>query len=187
MPKRGVNKTLVAIAIAFALLFGCIVPDQKGASVQGAAGQPAADAPGAQTAAGRPVQEQPANPSDSDLSGNWRVYSSYIYYRSGLANHYGAVSTSRQLEIGKSGTWKYGDSSGGWSVGEIQGGDWEKWKTSPFGPSKKIILSNWGGQTVDGPIEESGGRADFLWLIYYADVPSEDGAQIQIKFGHGYG
>ena len=55
---------------------------------------------------------------------------------------------------------------------------------SSFGPTQKIVLKGWSGSVGDGPIEQSGGRVDFFWVIYRAVPPLvRRPATISMKFG----
>ncbi len=127
--------------------------------------------------------EGPASDS-SGLSGSWRVYSEKLFYDIGGASPLG-IASSRNLEIKAGGTWSFGDSRGTWSASEIEESDWENWGVPAYGPTRKIILNGWNNGVANGPIEETGERVDFVWVIYRVEPPLvENAGQVQIKFGH---
>ncbi|MBI4399716.1 hypothetical protein HY570_03110 [Candidatus Micrarchaeota archaeon] len=123
--------------------------------------------------------------STPELVDTWRIYSTRIDYTDGGYGAFGAISSSTTLNLNQFGIWEFGDSKGTWHAEEITDGDWEKWNTKSYGPTRKIVLDGWGGQTVDGPIEETEQGVDFFWLIYGVDKPTVSNPGIvQIKFGH---
>ncbi|MFH0884862.1 MAG: hypothetical protein V1861_04080 [Candidatus Micrarchaeota archaeon] len=116
--------------------------------------------------------------------GNWRIYSEAITLDTGGTDYLKGVPT-RELEIRSDGTWNYGDSSGTWTVEQIGESDWKRWGVEPYNPTRKIVLDGWAGVSGDGPIEESSGQIDFIWVIYRSGPPVTSApAQVQIKFGH---
>ncbi len=122
-----------------------------------------------------------ANPA---FVGSWRVYSERLFYDIGGAGSM-AVPLTRPLEISKEGTWAFGDSKGTWEVSEITDADWTRWGISSYGPAKKMTLDGWNEATADGPIEESSGRVDFIWVIYHVEPPQvQNAGTVWLKFGH---
>lgn len=129
-----------------------------------------------------PVQD--SNEDTAGAAGKWRAYSEAIYYDNGGSNYLNRATT-RQLILDTDGTWEFGASKGKWKIEAITDSDWEKWETSSYGPTRKIVLDGWNDSIGDGPIEESESRIDFLWLIYREEPPTvSPPGQIQIKFGH---
>ncbi len=125
----------------------------------------------------------PVQQKYTDLAGTWRNYSARVYYDQGGG---GALSNvPERLELTADGSWQFGTSLGKFSVAAIDSNDWKNWNISSYGPTRKILLSNWNGSTADGPIEESNGRVDFVWVIYRVSPPtvSFPGAA-WLKFGH---
>ncbi|MBI4586192.1 MAG: hypothetical protein HY717_19450 [Planctomycetes bacterium] len=117
------------------------------------------------------------------LAGAWRVYSSRLFYDIGGAGAAGD-KVYRQVELSADGRWRFGSSSGKWSVSPAGAEDWKRWKVQPYGPSRKITLQGWNGINASGPIEESEGNLDFFWVIYHAEPPAVAAAgDIHMKFG----
>lgn len=117
----------------------------------------------------------------SDAVGSWRPYSESIYYDSG--GNKSITPVTRRLNLNSGGQWSFGSSNGNWRVENISQNDWKNWGINPYGPTRKIILTGWNKSSAGGPIEESGGRIDFLWVIYRSQS-SFGPATIWIKFGH---
>lgn len=118
----------------------------------------------------------------ASVAGTWRVYSSRIDYDRGGAGVTQPLS-SRVLKL-KGHTWRFGSSKGRTSVARITAADWKRWDISPYGPTSKIVLRGWSRTTATGPIEESGGRVDFIWVIYHAAPPTvREPGTIHTKFG----
>ncbi len=116
--------------------------------------------------------------------GAWRAYSSYVGFARG-GHTVTDLPGGEILQIKDDGTWDYGSSHGSWSVNDIAGDDWTKWKVPSYGPVKKIVLDGWNNGSADGPIEESNSRVNFIWVIYNAAPPVvSEAEQIQLKFGH---
>ncbi len=116
--------------------------------------------------------------------GRWRVYSARLFYDAGGAS---GISTpvSRLLTLAANGTWKYGPSTGKWSIQSIKSADWKRWESQAYGPTRKIVFVGWSKGTVDGPIEGAHGRVDFFWMIYHVRPPVVTNSGIvEIKFGH---
>jgi hypothetical protein len=105
--------------------------------------------------------------------GKWRVFTARVDYDAGGSDFVTEPSSRPPLLIHADGTWKCGTTSGTWAVSRITLRDWRTWQQSPYGPTAKIVLSGWGGGTgrALGPLEESGGRIKFLWVIYHAKPP----------------
>lgn len=126
-------------------------------------------------------------PGGSDASlfvDNWRVYSSRLYYDMGGGGSLGGTS-SRYLELFANGKWQYGSSAGTWSLSAITGSDWKRWGVEAYGPTRKIVLSGWSEGAADGPVEESQGHVDFIWVIYRAVPPTVQApGSVWLKFGH---
>lgn len=119
---------------------------------------------------------------DGTFSGSWRAYSQRLDYDKGGHGVADAGMATHFLVLGADGTWTFGTSAGKWTVAAVTDSDWKRWQTRPYGPKRKILLQGWAGRAADGPVEESGGRVDFIWLIYHVEKPSP--GLIQIKFGH---
>ena len=82
------------------------------------------------------------------------------------------------------GTWTFGSSSGTWDVSDITAGDGARWGIELYGPTQKVVLEGWNAGTADGPIEESGGQVDFIWVIYPEGPPAISApGTVWIKFG----
>ncbi|MBI5046891.1 hypothetical protein HZC07_04130 [Candidatus Micrarchaeota archaeon] len=117
--------------------------------------------------------------------GSWRVYSAVTYFDSGGGG--GLRNSSfggEKLSINSDGTWQFGASSGTWTTSSVSTEDWNKWGVDSYGPTKKMIIYNWNGEEVDGPIEETDGRIDFIWMIYRIKGSSTgENGQVQIKYG----
>ncbi len=135
-----------------------------------------------------PAQPQPAQEPVSALNpevvGVWRVYSARIFYDEGGG---GTVDTTitRQLELAADGTWYFGSSAGSYSISDISADDWNRWGVEPYGPTRKITLFDWNGAVADGPMEESGGGVDFVWVIYPEGPPVTSApGTVWMKFGH---
>ncbi|MBI2888161.1 MAG: hypothetical protein HYY02_13285 [Chloroflexi bacterium] len=148
--------------------------------------QTAAPAP-TQTATPAPTQTPLPTPSSGETPavflGTWRVYSAQIYYDDGRRGPDNPARYGR-LELQAGGVWQYGTSTGRWSVSPISAEDWNRWGVQPYGPTRKLALSGWGGGLADGPTEESAGVVDFLWVIYRAGPPTVSApATIWLKFG----
>ncbi|MBI3033878.1 LpqN/LpqT family lipoprotein [Candidatus Woesearchaeota archaeon] len=133
---------------------------------------------------GSPMQNQIEEPAQaSQFSGKWRVYSERIFYDIGGAGALG-IPVSRNLEI-KDGSWNFGDSNGKWTVNKITPEDWARWGIESYGPAKKMTLDGWNKGIADGPVEESGGNIDFIWVIYHVEPPQvQNAGTVWIKFGH---
>jgi hypothetical protein len=124
---------------------------------------------------------EPTAPPASFTS--WRVYSARIYYDEGGGGDLSNVITT-QLELSDSGAWHFSSSSGAWYTAAITAEDWQRWGADPYGPTSKLVLSGWNGGTADGPVEESGGYVDFLWVIYRVEPPEVSApGTVWMKFG----
>lgn len=114
---------------------------------------------------------------------SWRVLSARIFYDQGGGGDLSTVITTR-LELSGNGTWTFGSSSGAWDVRDITSGDWSRWGIQPYGPTQKVVLDGWNGGVADGPIEESGGQVDFVWVIYPEGPPTISApGTVWMKFG----
>ncbi|MBI5226284.1 hypothetical protein HY994_03525 [Candidatus Micrarchaeota archaeon] len=124
---------------------------------------------------------------EPEIVRKWRVYSQSIYYDDGGSNFLETPATTL-LQLNADQTWSFGSSSGTWSIQPIAETDWQKWGVSSYGPTRKLVLNGWNGGTNDGPIEESGSRVDFMWVIYRVVPPTVSApGQVQMKFGQTYG
>lgn len=130
------------------------------------------------------VQAIPAESSMApEIVRKWRVYSESIFYDAGGSNFLETPATTL-LQINADQTWSFGSSTGTWSVQAIADADWQKWGVNSYGPTRKLVLNGWNGETNDGPIEETASRVDFMWVIYRVGPPIvQDPGQIQMKFG----
>ncbi len=139
---------------------------------------------------GTPASPTPAPAQTSmapELVRKWRVYSQAVYYDSGGHNFLETPATTL-LQLNADQTWTFSSSSGTWSAQAIEESDWLKWGVPSYGPTRKLVLVGWNGETNDGPIEESEARVDFMWVIYRVGPPAVSSpAQIQMKFGQTYG
>ncbi len=123
----------------------------------------------------------PEEPAASTTS--WRVLSARIFYDQGGGGSLSTTITTR-LELSDDGTWTFGSSSGTWDVSGITAGDWARWGIDSYGPTQKVVLEGWNGGTADGPIEESGGQVDFIWVIYPESPPAISApGTVWMKFG----
>ena len=130
--------------------------------------------------------ENKASIADADPAfvGSWRIFSERIFYDIGGAGS-AAVPVTRNLELLKDGTWKFGDSQGTWAVTEITSEDWTRWGISSYGPTRKIIMDGWNKATAEGPVEEEKSQIDFIWVIYHVEPPQvQNAGTIWMKFGH---
>ncbi len=133
------------------------------------------------------VTSAQTNPVESSMAPEivrkWRVYSEAIFYDAG-GNNFLETPVTTLLDIRADQTWSFGSSTGTWSVQAIQESDWDRWGVPSYGPTRKLVLNGWNSDTNDGPIEESGDRVDFMWVIYRVGPPAVQSAgQIQMKFG----
>ncbi|MBI3032702.1 hypothetical protein HYY69_04460 [Candidatus Woesearchaeota archaeon] len=147
-----------------------------------------------------PTQPQPPQPpliptpsppqkgtlTNQNLAGSWRIYSQAIFYDKGGNSI--SPPLSRRFELKSDGTWEWGNSKGTWEIKLIEPEDWKKWSLQSYGPTSKIVFKNWVPGWSDGPIEESQGSVDFMWLIFRGqstkgDAPPDYGT-IQMKLGH---
>ena len=83
--------------------------------------------------------ETKASIADADPAflGSWRIFSERIFYDIGGAGS-AAVPVTRNLELLKDGTWKFGDSKGKWTVTEITAADWTRWGINEKGEKVEI-------------------------------------------------
>ena len=152
--KMLMRNILILALIAF-LMAGCSEPSENGAAAQDA----------------------------SEFAGSWRVYSERLFYDIGGAGPLG-YPVSRNLEIRPDGTWSFGPSNVKWSVSEITEDDWKGWGIEAYGPTRKITFDGWNKGTSIGPVEESDGRVDFVWVIYNVEPTLvENAGTVWIKFG----
>lgn len=128
-------------------------------------------------------QKQQLTATDARFAGNWRIFSERIFYDIGGAGALG-TNSGRNLEIKEDGSWNFGDSKGTWSVTPITDQDWKRWDVNSYGPTKKITFTGWNKAAADGPVEEDGGRIDFIWVIYHVEPPLvENAGTVWLKFG----
>ncbi len=117
---------------------------------------------------------------DSRLVGTWRQYSARYDYDAGGA----AVSDtplSDNLVIKPDGTWSYGTSKGSISSSKLTPDDTKKWG-GMSDVQIKVVLNGWEKGTAEGPVQESGGRVNFIWVIYRVTSPRP--GTVSLKFGH---
>ena len=130
-----------------------------------------------------PVSPVTSSSQDAELAGSWRVYSERLYYDIGGAGALG-IPVSRRLDLEADGTWAFGDSHGTWSTSAIDDRDWKQWDIAAYGPTTKIVVEDWNQATAMGPLERTGSRTDFIWLIYHVKPPTVNHAGVVwIKFG----
>lgn len=130
--------------------------------------------------------ETKASIADADPAfvGSWRIFSERIFYDIGGGGS-AAVPVTRNLELLKDGTWRFGDSQGTWTVTEITSDDWTRWGVNPYGPTRKVVLDKWNNAVADGPVEETKGYVDFIWVIYHVEPPQvQNAGTIWMKFWH---
>jgi hypothetical protein len=137
---------------------------------------------------GTPVGTAPPGArADAALVGSWRIHSSRLFFDAGGASHLGTILNtpgSRTLDLFQDGTWKFGRSSGSWSVSEAAAEDWKRWGVEAYGPKRKIVLSGWNQGQGTGPVEESDKGIDFFWILYRAEPPAvSDPGMVHAKFG----
>jgi len=116
------------------------------------------------------------------LRGSWRVLSSRLFYDQGGGGAQSRKATG-SLEIEPGGVWRFGGRTGRWTAGSIGQRDWELWKISDYGPKRKITLEGWNGAAASGPIEESNGEVEFIWVIYRHQPDSGPAGDGHLKFG----
>ncbi|MBI2660579.1 hypothetical protein HYX07_05445 [Candidatus Woesearchaeota archaeon] len=123
--------------------------------------------------------------ADPAFVGSWSIFSERIFYNIGGAGSM-AVPVTRNLELLKDGAWKFGDSNGKWTMTEITSEDWTRWGVNPYGPTRKVVLDKWNNAVADGPVEESKGYVEFIWVIYHVEPPQvQNAGTVWMKFGHG--
>ncbi|MEK6981514.1 MAG: hypothetical protein AABX38_01165 [Candidatus Micrarchaeota archaeon] len=130
------------------------------------------------------IEKLSPSSENSDIVGKWRNASiKYIETAAGesIQNYY---APTRILELKLDGSWTLADSSGTWQIQRIDEKDWQKWKTEPYGPTRKIIFYGWNDEASwDGPIEEKNGAINFFWVIYQVSDDLNGGKkQEQTKF-----
>ena len=116
-----------------------------------------------------------------EISTTWRVYSARIDYDNGS---YSVMPPgTRRLVVSDSG-WRFGSSAGAVRIVRITGADWKRWRVTAYGPTRKAVFAGWSGGAADGPLEESAGRVDFIWVIYRARPPLVHApGTVSLKFG----
>lgn len=118
------------------------------------------------------------------LAGQWRVYSSRLFYDQGGGGPLG-MNSATPLVLSESGEWSYGPSSGTFTASPIAPADWSRWHVTPHGPTLKLVLHGWNRGTADGPIETETGQVVFLWVIYRVGPPTVQApGTAYLKFGH---
>ncbi len=118
------------------------------------------------------------------LAGQWRVYSSRLFYDQGGGGPLG-MNSATPLVLSESGEWSYGPSSGTFTASPIAPADWSRWHVTPYGPTRKLVLHGWNRGTGDGPIETENGQVVFLWIIYRVGPPTVQApGTVYLKFGH---
>jgi hypothetical protein len=116
---------------------------------------------------------------DSAVAASYRIYSETKYFDAGGSTTITPVTT--RLELDATGVWRFGTSSGTWSVAALDDADWQGWGVAAYGPTRKLMLDGWNNARSEGPIEEQSTGVDFVWVIYRVDDPSP--GTIWMKFG----
>lgn len=117
------------------------------------------------------------------LAGAFRNTYGRIVYDAGGRGAGTLNLSSRQLVLTGSG-WSFGSSSGSWRAAAITAADWTRWRSKPYGPTRKIVLAGWNRATADGPIDERGGVIASFWVMYHVGPPTVGApAWIQLRFG----
>ena len=130
-----------------------------------------------------PDPVDPTTTLGKGVTGQWRVLSARIYYDQGGGGDLSNTITHK-LELSSSGTWSFSTSSGSFGLSSIADDDWKRWDVNSYGPVRKIVLQGWNASSADGPLEESNGSVDYLWVIYRAEPPTvSNPGTIWLKFG----
>ncbi len=176
---------IFGIAVAgIALVAGC--------SAGGLGDDPGTDTPangdGTATAAGNDATTgNTSGTADKALTGDWRVISAVLYYDNGRNTKDVKITLpTRRLTVGADGKWQFGSSSGTWTIGTIEDADLVGWGIKAYGPTRKITLNGWSGDTCKGPIEESTGPVDFFWVIYRYTSDTSGPGTVWMKFGKDF-
>jgi hypothetical protein len=121
--------------------------------------------------------------STTAFAGQWAVLSQRIVYDAGGASNVSISGTP--LALGSNGTWTYGAMSDQLTVDSIAAADWTRWKASPYGPTRKLTFSGWNPGPADGPVEESGGVVNYVWVVYHVGPPTiSQSGLMEIRFYH---
>jgi len=158
----------------------------------------------------KPDEQPGGTKSDGDrkpdlrqsFADTWRPYfSDQVSEGAGQATVNPNPTIGPRLTISADDTWTYPTSSGTWSLADVAPGDLQRWRfDSPqyldekgklgiLGAKRKIVLSNWGGGSADGPIIESEAGVGSFWVIYQAELsyPEKPGEKrrvtARIQFG----
>jgi len=112
-----------------------------------------------------------AGTSSDSVVGTWRNLST--------------PSSTTRLILDSSGTWAFDTSSGTLTISSIEASDWTSWGINAYdGPTRKLILTGWNKTESSGPIEESGGTINYIWLVYlYTDPDTKVTSTVQVKYG----
>lgn len=101
----------------------------------------------------------------ASVVGTWRIISETVYWNNGLSQSITPVTT--QLKINSGGSWSFGSSSGTWTTSAITAQDWTDWGIAEYASAtNKLTLANWNNDTSKGPIDETNGVIDNIWIIY---------------------
>ena len=106
------------------------------------------------------------------VAGTWHIVTARVDYDTGGDDFVAAPNSGPPLLISPGGLWRYGKSHGTWSIAAIVRDDWQAWAAAPYGPTRKLVLHGWPGAAAEGPIEETGGRATYVWVIHHASKPT---------------
>ena len=107
----------------------------------------------------------------AEISDRWRIHSETAFWDAGGSTVLDTPVTT-ELALGAGGDWHFASSSGRWSIQEIDATDWERWGIDAYGPTRRLVLDGWGGDSADGPIEDDEtGDAEGLWVIYRVTDP----------------
>ncbi|MCA1553997.1 MAG: hypothetical protein LC737_06430 [Chloroflexi bacterium] len=109
------------------------------------------------------------------LIGKWKIAFARIYYDQSGTNPMNTDKVA-DLELRADTTWQSGDMKGRWSAARVTSDDWARWKSSPYGPTNKVVLQNWNGTQADGPIEQLGDDPDAVVVIFHAAPPQVSAA-----------
>lgn len=165
------------------LVVGLVV--MLGCSAGGMSNDAAEDDTGASTTTGNDATtSNTSGATDKSLTGDWRVISAVLYYDNGKNTKDVKITLpTRRLTVGEDGKWQFGSSNGAWTVSAIEDADWKGWGIEAYGPTRKIVLNGWSGDTSKGPIEESTGPVDFFWVIYRYTSDTSGPGTVWMKFG----
>jgi hypothetical protein len=114
------------------------------------------------------------------LVGTWNVTRASFTPDGGQAQTYTAL-LGKLINLTADGTYTFNGAGGSWFVADIVDSDWANWATGPYSNSRKVVLTQTGGQSVDGPLEEND-VSIFGFQIIYRPASSPPG-HLEIVFG----